>query len=961
MKRLFYSFIFLMCLTSGVIRAQHFSLSDSVVTGSSDYVSLVRLMQHVWVFNQEVPQEKVYLHFDNTGYFKGEKMWFKAYVVRTDTGLPTDMSAVLYAELLNPSGEVIQSRKLYIEHGEATGDFSLDTLFVTGFYEVRAYTRYMMNWGGTGIFSRVFPIFKEPRTEGDYSRMEIDKFSYRLRQPNYREVPLEILDEKAGEKNLNQLTMKRLPHGSVHVNFYPEGGNLVEGLPSRVAFAVNDDEGRYFDVEGVILDENHQLVQGAVTYREGRGFFSLTPDDEPKYLQLTTADGKKQEFELPEAIPQGISLMLNTLYDPDILATITPSVAMRHRMVGYTLMHDGRIVACDTLRLRTQNVLAFPRDSIPAGVNQLTLFDSDGRVMAERLFFICPPVEEQGRVVVSTSDDHLVPCGRVHVDIQTEPHARLSFSAMDMATLTNGKEGNALSWMLLSSEVKGYIAHPEYYFESDDREHRVAADMLMMVQGWRRYRWDLMAGNEKFERLYNIEDKLYIQGQLLQARKDIPVVGDSLKAYLFRVDRVQHQGEWLVGEAVTDSLGRFAFEMPNAWYEWDMQVMVDKAYDFRLGRKFRLGVGDRRQDYRVLIDRHFGPQPRWLSPYETDTMPSLRPNLFGEVSDSLREELENLPVLKREHVLKEVKVKAFRRIYDDARAAWEDESHGRHWASIYYNVDKEVDAMYDRGEFIPGVMEWLYMRNPLFQGDASDRYLPSQPNENVINPHIKGGKSSDLYVGSGSGRLYGSHHIAYGETFSNLIDFSSLISPIRDIPRHDPRIYRDGLSYKGRPVIWILNNRYAGITRTTGFSIRDLQVYDATFEDFPTFIDEVKSIYITERTNAADRYLFSDDLMARSPVTVFVYTHLRFPWKKNGLRRTHFQAYDKPDTFEMDDYSQVPPMEDFRRTVFWKPDVEADAQGRATIEFWNNSSAHRLFISAEGMTPDGKVLTNELR
>ncbi len=191
MKRLTILLLFLLSV-SGMMKAQHLNLSDSIVTGTEEYVNLVRLMQKVWTFNHEIPQEKVYLHFDNTGYFKGEKMWFKGYVIRTDTGKPTDMSSVLYVELVNPSGEVVQSRKVFIEKGEAVGDFSLDTLYTTGFYEVRAYTRYMLNWGGTGIYSRVFPIFKQPKHEGDYSRMEIDKFSYRKRKPNYREVLYEV-------------------------------------------------------------------------------------------------------------------------------------------------------------------------------------------------------------------------------------------------------------------------------------------------------------------------------------------------------------------------------------------------------------------------------------------------------------------------------------------------------------------------------------------------------------------------------------------------------------------------------------------------------------------------------------------------------------------------------------------------------------------------------------------------
>ena len=108
--------------------------------------------------------EKVYLHLDNTGYFKGETIWFKAYVVRCDTEQRTDLSRVLYVELLNPSGDVVEKRKLPIENGEAHGDIKVDSILTTGFYEIRAYTRYMTNWGANACFSRVIPIFKAPKT-----------------------------------------------------------------------------------------------------------------------------------------------------------------------------------------------------------------------------------------------------------------------------------------------------------------------------------------------------------------------------------------------------------------------------------------------------------------------------------------------------------------------------------------------------------------------------------------------------------------------------------------------------------------------------------------------------------------------------------------------------------------------------------------------------------------------------
>ena len=141
-------------------------------------------IRHAMRFGMYYPQEKVYLHLDNTGYFKGETIWFKAYVKRCDTDRRTDLSHVLYVELLNPSGDVVEKRKLPIVNGEANGDIKVDSIMTTGFYEIRAYTRYMTNWGTNACFSRVIPIFKAPKTEGDYSTPTIDMFSHRHRLNN---------------------------------------------------------------------------------------------------------------------------------------------------------------------------------------------------------------------------------------------------------------------------------------------------------------------------------------------------------------------------------------------------------------------------------------------------------------------------------------------------------------------------------------------------------------------------------------------------------------------------------------------------------------------------------------------------------------------------------------------------------------------------------------------------------
>lgn len=116
--------------------------------------------------------EKVYLHFDQTGYFLNETMWFKAYVIDMQTHVLTEKSKVLYVELLAPEGYVVDTRIYKLHQGKCEGCIPLPQAILSGFYEVRAYTRYMLNWGEENYFSRVFPVFDSVH-EGDYGFMNM--------------------------------------------------------------------------------------------------------------------------------------------------------------------------------------------------------------------------------------------------------------------------------------------------------------------------------------------------------------------------------------------------------------------------------------------------------------------------------------------------------------------------------------------------------------------------------------------------------------------------------------------------------------------------------------------------------------------------------------------------------------------------------------------------------------------
>ena len=819
---------------------------------------ILSYIQKAMNFNKVVPQEKVYLHFDNMGYFENETLWFKAYVTRTDNGHLSDLSKVLYVELLNPTGDVLQTLKYPIDSlGQSHGEMKLDTILGSGLYEVRAYTRYMTNWGTNAVFSRVLPIFKKPAKEGDYSDMTIARIPYHQRLTNHR-TPIDSLYSNAILEGLYTDTLAK----TISVQFYPEGGDLIVGKKCRVAMLAVNDNGHPYKGEGFVRNEAGDVLASVKTDTLGRGMFELVPDTGKLTFEmrnLKKAERRNvQEFPLPEAKNEGCALLVDAVNE-QMLAKLQCTDGICGNQLGYVLMHNGNIFRCDTLTAAPVIEIELDRQSMPEGVNQMTFFDSWGRIVAERLFFICPKPDKGDSIRIVAKTNKLKPCGKVELELQTQPNANLSFSAIDAQTMTNGKQGNMKTWMLLSSEVRGYINNVDYYFEADDKAHRRNADLLMLTQGWRRYDWRLMSERYTFRKAQPIEDKFYLNGKLNVYRKHNPVSNVHLYAILYN-----QKGQSLIGNTRTDAEGNYAFEMPFVDGEWKMCIYTTKD-----GKK-----KEKLKTYYVGVDRQFSPKPRYLTPLETTILHPLAPNAYVKKPvEELEEEDEFIPITERDHVLQNVTVKAKKRYFTNDNWRYKNEDYGKQYASIYYDVDRVVDNYLDKGEPVPMIMEFI-MKNI---GVDLDKYT---------------------YVPTGAGR-----------------DFK---------------------------IIWNNNDRGDSLLR-------------------PTYLDEIKSIYVVYNEQGSPAVLEWEDIEnPRHLIYIYIYEHFVFSAESNkGLRRTYFQGFNQASTFQTEDYSVIPPMADFRRTIWWQPDIKTDAQGKAKVEFFNNSTCEEMYLSVEGMTEDGKVLVNE--
>lgn len=427
-------------------------------------------------------QEKIYLHTDNSCYFVGDTLWYKAYVTHATSLKPTQLSRLLYVELLTPDGYLVERQHVEIDqNGGAHGQFILFDSIYSGYYELRAYTRWQLNFNEVkknytrddklrffpnsaaadfyrqfeGLYSRVLPIYEKPKKAGDYT----DR--YMSHRPKQR-----LMKSKEG----------------LQIHFYPEGGQPIEGLQGRVAYELTDLNGQAMDIEGVLTDGTKLKSQHL-----GRGTFMYTPNGKSAKATFTQ-DGKTYTFTLPKAQDAGIGLYLNTE---------KASVTVKSRNVtaaAYAIMCRGRLVKFE--RLTGDGEIKNIKDGCPTGINEIIVYDADATPRASRLFFVNN--HDTGTEVNVTmaadgqdvnSKTTLAAYAPVKMTVDTRNVPGMSVAVRDAQTDERGYDnGNMLTDMLLSSELKGFIATPGYYFAADDEQHRADLDLLMMVQGWRRYK-----------------------------------------------------------------------------------------------------------------------------------------------------------------------------------------------------------------------------------------------------------------------------------------------------------------------------------------------------------------------------------------------------------------------------------------------------------------------------------------
>jgi hypothetical protein len=426
---------------------------------------------------EKYPQEKLYLHFDKDIYNAGETVWFKAYLIADNVSFT--FSNTVYAELIDDKGKILEKKMIPVYESGAASNFDLpDTLTNTKLF-VRAYTSWMLNFDSTLLY------FK----------------------------PLQIIAQK-------QNSTKTFAALKYSTTFFPEGGDMVEGIGCRVAFKANNSNGEPIAIKGEIVNQNQKKIIDFNSIHDGMGFFLITPLANETYSAIwKDVNGTLHKTPLPIAKKQSVALSINynndkvtyTLTRPDsaydVFTTFTVVAQMQHQTA-----YQAQI----NMKVKKQITASFSTENFGDGVLQLTVLNAAQTPVAERLVFVNHNAYSFFTDVHLT-EKNLVKHGQnsLQIDVGDTILTNLSIAITDenFNPITKNQE-SIFSNFLLTSDLKGYVYNPAYYFSSDNDLVKQQLDLVMMTNGWRRFNWDNLLAKKWPNLVWPIDNYLSISGTI---------------------------------------------------------------------------------------------------------------------------------------------------------------------------------------------------------------------------------------------------------------------------------------------------------------------------------------------------------------------------------------------------------------------------------------------------------------
>ena len=464
-------------------------------------------------YNRKNLREKIYVHTDKELYLAGEIIWFKVYNTDQSTNRPLELSKVAYVEIIDKNQKPVLQAKIALDRGSGSGSLNLPVELLSGNYQLRAYTNWMKNSGVDYFFEKNIAI-------------------------------VNTLVKPDGVQTLRQTD-------AVDIQFFAEGGQMVEGLPAKVAFRAIDSNGKGIDFKGSLLDENNNLILEFKPLKYGIGTFSFNPLRGQSYrarIELPDSKVLSKNLVLEK---KGMVMHLENTTNNKIKVSIRSSNNEANQKLLF-FAHTRQDIKFNEAAIMNNGQTEFLIDKarLGEGISHFTLFNDSGQPLAERLYFIRP--QSRLQIDAKTDQQQYSTRKKVTIDLSTKENVDASISVYSNL---DGEPAAAdiFNYLWLKSDLKGNVESPEYYLNNYDATADEALDNLMLTHGWRRFVWEKVFSNDSTTVNYLPEiDGAIINGKISDTRTG--AVAGNILSYLSVPGKKLH-----LYTSMSDSKGRVRF------------------------------------------------------------------------------------------------------------------------------------------------------------------------------------------------------------------------------------------------------------------------------------------------------------------------------------------------------------------------------------------------------------------
>jgi hypothetical protein len=558
---------------------------------------------------ERIPKEKLYLHLDKPFYGAGEKIWFKGYLVNAITHQNNAQSNFIITELINRSDSIVERKKIRRDSLGFHNAFTLPATLPAGDYYLRGYSNWMLNEDPDFFFSRNIKIGNsidntivssiEYQQEDDthytakikftsnvqavfenttikYLYLENGKIKNKgkkktdengwisislpdLKSPVARRIEVEFDDP--------QYIYKRTFHLPVFTNdfdvkFFPEGGALINIPHQNVAFKAQGADGFSKEIEGFLFNSKGDTLTNFRSEHNGMGIFTMNPvNNETYYVTVRTNDSITKRFDLPAIEPKGISIAMSH-YKQEIRYEIQKTEATEWPQKLFLLAHTrGKLAILQPIN--PKRTFGKMNDSLfTEGITHFMLIDEQGNALSERLIFV--PDHKPNQWQITTDQPTYGKREKVSLQIAAKDSEGNPVEGTFSVSITDRKSiqpdslaDNILSNLLLTSDLKGYVEDPAFYFLNQDARTLRSIDYLMMTHGWRRHKMENVLRTPSLNFTNYIEKGQTISGRIMgffgANVKKGPICVLAPKYNIIATTETDEKGQFIVNTSFRDS------------------------------------------------------------------------------------------------------------------------------------------------------------------------------------------------------------------------------------------------------------------------------------------------------------------------------------------------------------------------------------------------------------------------